>query len=181
MGGRQSVCCGRPVAPMVYLRGGTVVQEPSAIDRVLSFPYRIYEFIMFFIMTLIDVRSPPGSCPEKNVCPFPLRQQGCHPNAMPILSCDSMRLFFAHSPKRPRRPARRCGARAYVQVAIARVLAVVVGTSGEWAMSRAARAPADPRVPEARKCAAVPIRAAQHFARRRSRLVITHSVCERAL
>lgn len=60
-----------PGCTMVYLRGGTVVQEPSAIDRVLSFPYRIYEFIMFFIMTLIDVRSPPGSCQEKNVRPFP--------------------------------------------------------------------------------------------------------------
>ena len=33
------------------------MQEPTAIDRVLSFPYRIYEFIMFFIMTLIDVRA----------------------------------------------------------------------------------------------------------------------------
>ena len=34
------------------------MQEPTAIDRVLSFPYRIYEFFMFFFMTLIDVRPP---------------------------------------------------------------------------------------------------------------------------
>ena len=42
---------------MVYLRGGTVMQEPTYVDRVLSFPYKIYEFILFFIMTLIDVRT----------------------------------------------------------------------------------------------------------------------------
>ena len=43
---------------MVYLRGGAVVQEPGVIQNVLSWPVRLYHFILFFFMTLI-VSQPP--------------------------------------------------------------------------------------------------------------------------
>jgi ACR3 family arsenite efflux pump ArsB len=42
---------------MVYLRGGTVVEQPSFVDSVLALPIRLYHFFMFFIMTLIDVTA----------------------------------------------------------------------------------------------------------------------------
>jgi hypothetical protein len=41
---------------MVYLRGGTVVQEVGFVESVLSLPMRLYAAICFFFMTLIDVR-----------------------------------------------------------------------------------------------------------------------------
>lgn len=43
---------------MVYLRGGTVMQQPSFIDECLSLPMRLYNLIVFFVMTLIDVCEP---------------------------------------------------------------------------------------------------------------------------
>merc|ERR1719183_597632 len=53
---------------MVYLRSGTVVQQPSFLDEFLSIPSKIYNFIMFFVMTLIDpaaakkgIKSSTGS------------------------------------------------------------------------------------------------------------------------
>ena len=42
---------------MTYVRAGTVTAEPGLIDRVLRLPISIYQFLMFFVMTLIDVRS----------------------------------------------------------------------------------------------------------------------------
>ena len=44
---------------MVYLRGGTVVHQPSFLEEVLSIPVRIIQFIMFFFNTLIDVSAAP--------------------------------------------------------------------------------------------------------------------------
>ena len=50
---------------MVYLRGGTVVHQPSFLEEVLALPVRIYHMIVFFIMTLIDPKAakkgPGGS------------------------------------------------------------------------------------------------------------------------
>ncbi|KAL1503390.1 hypothetical protein AB1Y20_011448 [Prymnesium parvum] len=43
---------------MVYLRAGSVVQQPSYLDELLSLPMRIYQFLLFFFTTLIDVRNP---------------------------------------------------------------------------------------------------------------------------
>ena len=42
---------------MVYVRAGTVSEEPGIVTKVLDLPYRIYQFLMFFVMTLIDVRT----------------------------------------------------------------------------------------------------------------------------
>ena len=42
---------------MVYVRAGTVSEEPGIVTKVLDLPYRIYQFLMFFVMTLIDVRA----------------------------------------------------------------------------------------------------------------------------
>mmetsp|Transcript_40934 Transcript_40934/g.101763 ORF Transcript_40934/g.101763 Transcript_40934/m.101763 type:complete len:100 (+) Transcript_40934:66-365(+) len=39
---------------MVYLRAGSVVQQPSYLDELLSLPMRIYQFLLFFFTTLID-------------------------------------------------------------------------------------------------------------------------------
>ena len=39
---------------MVYLRGGTVQYQQTTVDKILSLPLRLYEFFMFFVMTLID-------------------------------------------------------------------------------------------------------------------------------
>ena len=44
---------------MVYLRSGTVVQQPTFFEEVLALPIRLYHFIVFFFMTLIDVRAAP--------------------------------------------------------------------------------------------------------------------------
>ena len=50
---------------MTYVRAGTISAQPGLVTRVLDLPYRIYEFFMFFVMTLIDV-SVPG---KKNSAP----------------------------------------------------------------------------------------------------------------
>lgn len=55
---------------MVYLRGGAVVTQESTLDRVLSFPMRVYEFLMFFFMTLIDVRRGPAGSHTSFLCSF---------------------------------------------------------------------------------------------------------------
>ena len=36
------------------------MSQETRLDRVLSFPMRVYEFLMFFFMTLIDVRRVGG-------------------------------------------------------------------------------------------------------------------------
>lgn len=40
---------------MVYLRAGTVTEQPGIVTRILDLPTAIYQFFMFFIMTLVDV------------------------------------------------------------------------------------------------------------------------------
>ena len=39
---------------MPYVRAGTISEEPGTLQRVLDLPSRIYQFIVFFFMTLID-------------------------------------------------------------------------------------------------------------------------------
>lgn len=48
---------------------GTVVQQESYIDTFLSLPVRLYQMLMFFVMTLIDVRkaSPRAWCDERAI------------------------------------------------------------------------------------------------------------------
>ena len=50
---------------MVYLRAGTVVQQPTFLEEVLALPIRIYHMLVFFLMTLIDPKAakqgPGGS------------------------------------------------------------------------------------------------------------------------
>jgi hypothetical protein len=53
---------------MTYVRAGTVSESPGVVTRVLDFPMRVYQAIMFFIMTLIDVRR----CPAAPPCARPL-------------------------------------------------------------------------------------------------------------
>ena len=50
---------------MVYLRGGAVVHQLSFVEEILSLPVRIYQFIVFFFKTLIDVHrnSSPSTSP----------------------------------------------------------------------------------------------------------------------
>ena len=62
---------------MVMIRGGSVVQQPSFTDELLSLPVRIYNFIVFFFMTLIDVRP---SCPYS---PMPAVRKVTPPQAPP--------------------------------------------------------------------------------------------------
>lgn len=68
---KEAASCCRPCAAlacekMVYLRGGAVVQEPGVIQNVLSWPVRLYHFILFFFMTLIVSHAtsptPPHAC-----------------------------------------------------------------------------------------------------------------------
>ena len=53
---------------MVYLRAGTVVQQPTFLEEVLALPIRIYHMLVFFLMTLIDPKAakqgPGGSGAE---------------------------------------------------------------------------------------------------------------------
>ena len=49
--------CRASAVVMVYVRAGTVSEEPGIVTKVLDLPYRIYQFLMFFVMTLIDVRT----------------------------------------------------------------------------------------------------------------------------
>ena len=44
---------------MALIRGGQVVHQQSFLEELVSLPYRIYAFICFFVMTLIDVRHFP--------------------------------------------------------------------------------------------------------------------------
>ena len=37
---------------------GTVVEREGFVDTFLSLPMKVYQFLMFFFMTLIDVRAP---------------------------------------------------------------------------------------------------------------------------
>ena len=53
---------------MVYVRAGTVSEQPSVITRVLDLPMMIYQFFMFFIMTLIDVRALPACAHNRLRC-----------------------------------------------------------------------------------------------------------------
>ena len=39
---------------MPYVSAGTVTEQPGALTRLLDVPNRIWQFIMFFFMTLID-------------------------------------------------------------------------------------------------------------------------------
>ena len=41
---------------MSYVRAGTISAQPGLLTRVMDFPYRLYQALMFFVMTLIDVR-----------------------------------------------------------------------------------------------------------------------------
>ena len=52
----------RLASTMVYVRAGTVTEQPSIVTRVLDLPMTIYRFFMFFVMTLIDVRCFPALC-----------------------------------------------------------------------------------------------------------------------
>ena len=51
-----------PFAAMTYVRAGTVQEEPGLVARVMDLPMAIYRFLLFFVMTLIDVSTPlsPG-------------------------------------------------------------------------------------------------------------------------
>lgn len=41
---------------------GTVVEREGFVDTFLSLPMKIYQFLMFFFMTLIDVRAHIATC-----------------------------------------------------------------------------------------------------------------------
>lgn len=41
----------------MYLRAGAVVHQPTLIEEVVALPMRIYHFIVFFIMTLINPKA----------------------------------------------------------------------------------------------------------------------------
>ena len=49
---------------------GTVVEAEGYVDAVFSLPMKIYQFLMFFVMTLIDVSHFPKRA--KHVSPNPL-------------------------------------------------------------------------------------------------------------
>ena len=78
---------------MVYVRAGTVSEEPGIVTKVLDLPYRIYQFLMFFVMTLIDVRTHAHT----PIFLLPLRRD---PNLL------TLSLFRRGSRRRPEKPHR---------------------------------------------------------------------------
>ena len=41
---------------MSYVRAGVVTDQPGLVTRILDLPNRIWQFLLFFVMTLVDVR-----------------------------------------------------------------------------------------------------------------------------